>query len=577
MSKKFARSLKRFGESCNLCRYRISSQNPGMKIIRGGALSCLLLAVVLPARTQTRENYSSLLTPRVRSGNLPPSSDRLKDYVHNGELSLSLRDAVMLTLENNSNIQIEETQIEGQKFVLLGAYQPFDPLIQSRFNVNRYSTPGFSQLQGVGESKRSTLNSLNQGGSLSYAQTFVTGTNVIASIASNKSSTNSSFNYFNPYFNSSLNFQLTQPLWRGAGRFVNTAPLVIARRTLHQSRANFEAEINDSILQVVNEYWAAVQARGAYDVQQKSLKLAEASYAHDKRALELGALPPLDIYRSESEVAARRVDVIQAQYLLTRAEEALRLTIGADQSPQFHSLKLDLTEDPVPADAIESLDEGAALTEALANRPEIHVVADSLSKDKTGIRLAHNQLKPDLSLSGFYQSSGLGGNQFNLSTGQLIAPGGFGSSFGQVFGFGYPGYGGALTLTFPLRNRGAEAALGAALVSRTRDLYSDRQIREQITREVSDAVRQMEEAKLALTAGTASFDLAKKTLTSEERKYELGAETNFFVLDAQTKLAQAELVLLQAEINYQVALASVGHATGNLIGPYHVQIADLSK
>jgi len=108
-------------------------------------------------------------------------------------------------------------------------------------------------------------------------------------------------------------------------------------------------------------------------------------------------------------------------------------------------------------------------------------------------------------------------------------------------------------------------------------LYSGAQIREQITQEVSNAVHQLEEAKLALSAGTASFDLAQKSLASEQRKYELGAETNYFVLDAQSKVAQAELILLQTQVNYQVALASVSHATGNLLGPYHVKIAELSK
>src|ERR1039458_7196669 len=33
---------------------------------------------------------------------------------------------------------------------------------------------------------------------------------------------------------------------------------------------------------------------------------AEVTYKRDKRALELGALPPLDIYRSESQVVSRR-------------------------------------------------------------------------------------------------------------------------------------------------------------------------------------------------------------------------------------------------------------------------------
>jgi outer membrane protein TolC len=73
------------------------------------------------------------------------------------------------------------------------------------------------------------------------------------------------------------------------------------------------------------------------------------------------------------------------------------------------------------------------------------------------------------------------------------------------------------------------------------------------------------------------LDLAEKTLAAEQRKYELGAETIFFVLDAQTKLAQAELDLLQAQVSYKMALTAVDHATGGLLGPYQVQIAGLTR
>ena len=55
-----------------------------------------------------------------------------------------------------------------------------------------------------------------------------------------------------------------------------------------------------------------VLARENLDVPRKSLDEAQKSYDHDKKALSLGALPPLDIYRSESQVASRRVGVIQA-------------------------------------------------------------------------------------------------------------------------------------------------------------------------------------------------------------------------------------------------------------------------
>ena len=182
-----------------------------------------------------------------------------------------------------------------------------------------------------------------------------------------------------------------------------------------------------------------------------------------------------------------------------------------------------------------------------------------------------------MSLTGFYQSDGLGGNQYDLLTGKLTSAGGLGTSFNQLFNFGYPGYGGTLTLNLPIKNRAAQARLGSAQVVRTRDLYSERLVQEQITRQVRDAVHQLDQAKLSVTAAMTSFELAKKSLAADQRKFELGAETNFFVLDSQERLAQAELVLLQARVNYQEALAAINHASGRLLAPYHVQIDETTK
>jgi outer membrane protein TolC len=535
---------------------------------------CLLLFLFASMGfAQSWRNYRTALPPGIRSGTTP-AAQHLNDYVVDGKLTLSLRDAIVLALENNSNVRIEESAVESQKMALLGAFAPFDPQVQSSLNINRYSTPGYTELQGVGVSSNATLNSLSQFGQVGYTQTFSTGTNVQASVGSTKNSQNSGFLFFNPFFNSTLNLQFTQPLLRGAGRFANTAPILIARRGLAQSQAVFQGQVSDAIFQVVLQYWNAVQARGNLDVSDRSLKLAQASYDHEKRALELGALGPLDIYRSQSEMAARQVQVIQAQYAAQQAEEDLRLTIGADQDPILHALPLDLTEKPDKgADAAPS-DAQAEVAKALSNRPELQAESAALDADRATIRLAHNQLLPNLSFNGFYQSNGLGGNQYNLTTQQLISQGGFGSSFSQLFGFGYPGYGGTLTLQLPIKNHTAEAALGTALVARSRDLYNSRLTKEQILHDVTLAVDDIEEARMAMEAARSSYDLAQKSLTADQRKYELGAETNFFVLDSQERLAQAELVLLQTQIGMQIARATLSHATGDILEPYRVEIKD---
>jgi outer membrane protein len=321
----------------------------------------------------------------------------------------------------------------------------------------------------------------------------------------------------------------------------------------------------------VTQYWSVVEARGNLEVARTSMEAAEATYKRDKRALELGALPPLDIYRSESQVASRRVQVIQSEYALKQTEDALRMTVGADQDPYFEALDLELTEKPEPEGELRTIDASAALQLALTKRPEFDAAHAALANDQTRIRLAHNHLLPELDFTGYYGSNGLGGTQFN-GLGQKTTS----SSVNQLFGFTYPTYYAQLSLSLPLKNRMAKAEMGSALVSRRSDLYNERQIREQVTLDVSNAVHQLEQAKLSIAAGKEALDLATKTMAAEQRKYDLGSETIFFVLEAQTELASAQLGLLQAEVNYQLAVAGVDHATGELLDPYHVQIAGLT-
>ena len=539
-----------------------------MNYSRLGLSACLLLFFLLPSWAQKGEGYGDLLTGQVCSDKLAEPA-HLKSFVVDGKLRLSLRDAIVLTLENNSAVRIQETQVESLKFALLGAHAPFDPVLTALYNVNSSSSAPFTQLQGTGAS--STFISTTQNAQFNYTQTFETGTIVQAGLNSNNNYANSSFYLFNPYITSTLNFQFTQPLLKNGWVFANRAPLTIARRNLQQSQATFVAEVNTNVLQAVTQYWTVIEARGNLDVARSSMDAAEATYKRDKRALELGALPPLDIYRSESQVASRRVQVIQSEYTLKQAEDALRMTIGTDQDPYFQALDLELTERPEPEGDLRTIDASSALQLALTKRPEFDAAQAALANDETRIRLAHNHLLPELDLSGQYISNGLGGTQFNDAGRKTTS-----SSLNQLFGFTYPTYYAQLSLTLPIKNRAAKAEMGTVLVSRRNDLYNQRQIREQVTLDVSNAVHQLEQAKLSIAAGKEALDLAQKTMAAEQRKYDLGSETIFFVLEAQTELASAQLGLLQAEVNYQLAVAGVDHATGELLEPYHLQIAELT-
>ena len=547
-----------------------------MKVLRFMfALIALIVAPSFSALAQQAPRLERLvgISSRQKPAAPLPLPQGLQDHVSNGKLVLSLDDSIRLALLNNTDVRLDHSQIEFAQNNLHRTHGPFDPLLTSSFADNRTKTPAITQTQGA-----AIPDTLSQTTAFGYAQTFQTGTNFQTSLNTNKLSTNNSLSLVNPSIATYLQFTLTQPLLRNFGLFPNRAPILIAQRNLKQARGLFQGEVNDIILRTVVNYWSVILARESLVVQRKSLEEAQKSYDHDKKALGLGALPPLDIYRSESQVASRRVGVIQAEYALKQTEDQFRQVVGADLDPATRVLDLELIDQPEPFGDLPNTDIATALARALANRPELDAARQQLASDELSVRLAHNGLKPDLELSGFYAGNGVAGNQFNTAAPpQLVTTTGLGDGLSQTFHFTYPAYGAALTLSLPVKSHGAEANLADAVVIRRRDQYQERRTNQSISLEVTNAVHALEEAKLTMEAAKVAVNLAKENLHADERKYELGAEPVFFVLDAQTQLAQAELNLIQSQINFQIAVAQLDHSTGDLLEHHHVEIVEPKK
>jgi outer membrane protein len=496
-----------------------------------------------------------------------PGADHMRDFVVDGKLRLTLEQAIQLALANNTSVRMDEITYQISAFSVLSAHSPFDPQLQSTWSAQRSNQPTLPQV-----TQTQQTGSLTQAMSYNYSQLFQTGTTTTIGFSSSRGSGGSvPF----PSFLSSLNFGISQPLLRNRGLFPNRAQILIAQRNLHISRATFQVEISSIIQNVVSQYWNVVLARETLNVDRKSVEQAQASYDHDKRALELGALGPYDIFQSESQLATRKVSVIRDEYSLKQQEDALRVLLGADFDSSVSALDIDLIEVPDTTGELLSVDAAQVLEKAHTKRPEYDSARDSLSIDDMNIRLAHNQMQPSLNLSGSYSGSGLGGPLFDHSIPPvLISLTGLGNALSQAVQFTSPTYGVTLSLNLPIRNRSAEANMGTSEATKSRDLYNQRFTEENIQLEARNAVHQLEQAKLSISAAKISRDLSLKNLEGHQRKYELGIETIFFVLDAQNQLASAEQAVIQAQVSYQIALIAVDHATGELLEKHNVQIKD---
>jgi outer membrane protein len=501
-----------------------------------------------------------------------PGPEHLRDYVVDGKLRLTLEQAVQLALVNDPDFHVDELSYQNARWAILRAYSPFDPFFTSTISLSKSVTPTSTQLQSGAQTLSSTFGSAD----FLYQQLFQTGAQLTVEGNGARNANNSVFNTFNPFIQSFLSVTASQPLLRGCCVYINRAPILIARYGLKQSRASFEVQLDALISQVINQYWNVVFDNQSLIVNKKALDEAQATYDHDKRQLELGGLAPGDIFRSEAAVATHRVSVIQSEYSLKEDEDALRRLLGADQDSNVSAMDLDLIESPIPGSELVTADADSEYQTALANRPELENIREQLAIDDVNARVAHNELQPQLNISGFYTSNGLGGNAIDTTVTPpvVVSTGGLVQSLGQLGSFKYPDYGLTLRLGLPIRNRAAEADFGTSQVSKKRDLYSLKQEQENVRLDAFNAVHNLEQSKLTMEAAKIQRDLEQKTLESEQRKYDLGAGTLYILLQTQTDLATAELTLVNAQINYQRSLAGLDLATGTILDKHHVVIHD---
>lgn len=495
----------------------------------------------------------------------PPA--RLADFVVEDKLELSVKSYLDLVMANNSDITINKLNVEFSRDAITRALSIFDPLGIARFSTARTKTPSTSLLTGA-----ATLNQLQQPLFLQYTQLLQTGTQYNIVFSGSKTSNNSTFSTFNPQLNSSINFNMAQPLLRGRGMYITRLPISIAKSKLRAADYNFQDQLIQAVATAENAYWDVISARETLRVQEESLKLADAALKRAQKELELGATSPLEIFQPEANFANAELSVVQARYRLSQTEDALRRQMGADLDPKYQNMPIVLTETVEPP-ATESgkVDRETAVATAIRKRPDLKNVVQSLDADDLSIKLANDNLRPNLSLTAQYGSSGLGGIFFprtNLVDPTLpVVPvvGGIGDALGGVFGFNYPVYGFGLSLQFPIRDRKAAADLSDAVVQKRLDTLKQRSTEENIRLQVLTAINQVENSQESVKIAKVARDLAQKRVEADQKRYELGTTTLFFVLASQNDFTVAESNLVNQTINYRRNQINLLQRTGTLL------------
>ena len=523
----------------------------------------LLDAPFFPRQTWFKRHFSER-SPSVELRGVT----KFDDFVADGKLELSLRNYLQLVLANNVDIDIQRLNVEIVRNSITRAYAPFDPFFLGNFTSTNTKSQTTNSLEGA-----ATLNQLVQPSNFSYVQTLDNGLQYTAGFNANRTSTNNSFAFFNPALNAQMSASVVMPLLRNRGREINRLPITIARSRLKISNDNFLNTLLTLISNAENAYWDLLGGRETLRVQEKALELSAEALKRSKKELELGAISPLDIYQPEANYASSEIQVLQARYRLQQFEDSLRRQMGADLDAKYRSLPIVLTETPLPPNDDKEIDREASVSKAVRLRPDLRANIERIQTDDLVLKQASNALLPDIGLRGTYTSTGRGGTFFQRNGANVTTiPGGFPDALGQVFGFGFPIYQVGLTMRLPVRDRRAAADYADAVLVKRQDVLSRRSLEQTIRQQVLNAASQVESSKASVKLAAVARDLAQKQLDAEQKKYDLGTSVIFFVLDAQTRLVNAEAKLVNTTIQFRRNQITLLRVTGDLLEDRGIQV-----
>jgi outer membrane protein len=492
----------------------------------------------------------------------PPA--RLRDFVKDGNLELSLRDYLGLAMANNTSIQVQYLSLERARNNITSVYGLWDPTATASFSpqtaisASLPSTPTAYSNPDV----ESHLIPLNFG----YSQTLDTGQSISASVTGEKiSGGNGGY----PSFNAGVGVSITQPLLRGRGAYITKIPLFEAESSYKQTGFNLTSSLLSLINNAENVYWNAISARETTKVDKTALDAAQSNWDYISKQYSLGAVSYLDTYNPQQALAQSQIAYAQAQYNEAQAYDVLRNQISVDLDPDLRKLPISLTESvELPESEGVIPDKELEVQKALDLQPSLKSAQQSLDIDDLSLASAKNNLLPSLSLKLGYNGAGNGGYYTGGLGSTYVGPpisGGLGDALGQAWGWGEPTYAASLTLTLPIRNRTASMALANSLIQKRNDALNVRNTQQNIRLSILNAVVALQSAKDSLTLALKEDGFSSLNLDAEHTKYALGNEIQQNVVTAQQQLAAADLVVVNSKIALQKAVLNLYTQTGELL------------
>ena len=543
-----------------------------MKTLIGTALAIALLVAGTPAAARqaaisdaARQNGVVKQALETYQNSLDALKGEPRSTVQPGFFSgplreLTLEEAVALALEKNLDIQVARLEPQSVDFLLAGFRNTYQPLLTSTLGLRDQFQLPTSALNGgtkVNNGTRTYNFGLSQNVNKYGGSYTVNWTN-------SRVETSNTFSTFNPSFTTNLVAAYTQPLLRGFKLDNTRQQLLINLINRDISEENARATVFQTLANVRNAYWDLVFSQSAVEVALRAQDLADKLVVDNQARVEVGTLAPLDIVQAQAEAATRRQNLAVAEAALQTAELTLKRFIvsGTDDPLWRQTIRpVDLPSlGPAPTDI------DGAIRRALADRTDVLSARKNLDSNDVTLRYFKNLSMPAVDLNASYGAQGLGGTQIfrtgplgqQVETNRIV--GGYSDALSLLGARDYPTWNLNVTVNYPLFASQADAQHARASVQRSQATTRIRALEIQIAAEVANAALTVQSNLKRVEAASAARQLAQKRLEAEQSRFEVGLTTNFFVVQAQRDLRDAQNTELRALADYRKSLVNFERA-----------------
>jgi outer membrane protein len=333
--------------------------------------------------------------------------------------------------------------------------------------------------------------------------------------------------------NRDANFTAMYPLFSGGRDYYGYQA---ATRRAEAARESLRGTEVDVAMQARLDYIAALREAENVRVTTDLLRSIDERLRITREQFDAGRVPRYYVLRDEAERAnAAQMDAL-ARSRADLAIVGLKTTLGVDLASD---VTLSDRLEYVPASI--SIDEG--IREASQRQPDLRASIKQREAAEAEVRAAHGSYFPQVSLSYMYDWAWAKPRTEPSSSAD--------------------GYSVGLVVTLPLFDGFLrENALKTAKARLERAVQGEGLVRQQIAKDVNQAVLTLRAAETSMEASHRGLDQAEEDFRVVRERFESGRGIQLEILDAQAAVTRARFNAVNALSEYQGALAMWLRATG---------------